>query len=503
MHPRCSWRASMKLRDAHFYRRVPADVSEATKTGGVISLVAMATIVWLVLTQYQEYHQVRHETELRLDGTSRAYGGASTIRINFNISMLHVPCQYASVHVADHVGSHKMGGSRNVHRVRLGQDGASLGMFEPHKYSGGAKLDESMANHVFPWHKKEHTQGDKEHNAIVSSAHLSPDQKHVVGKVEDKIRTAGKAQHVGRKLLFGEHAEAHAGQAAHTGGAAAPVGAAPAAGAPAGGAAPAASDTPAASAAGTTGEGEGAATPADAPHTPGTGEKPATQSPAPSPAVSPPSVPPPEGRPGPQPAPDSSSSCKSWAGHGECVSNPGFMLSSCETSCAPLANADQCAKWGSQEWGLPGVGQPGAGACHDAASFMGRFCAGTCGPALPAAASPHATATPHAAASAHAEAAPADAAARVVEPVELVVEDVLVGEDEPGGRFLPARPYNDAPADINLVQFEEMLHSNVRSPPPPPPPLPKGHDPLPAAWPSPHLLREPTGVGAGRLGVGD
>ena len=114
----------VRLRDAHFYRRVPADVSEATTTGGVVSLVAMLTVVWLVLTQYQEYATSRNLTRLRLDRSAHTtVGGDTTIRINFNLTMNRLPCQYASVHVADHVGSHKMGGSRNVHKVRIGQDG--------------------------------------------------------------------------------------------------------------------------------------------------------------------------------------------------------------------------------------------------------------------------------------------------------------------------------------------------------------------------------------------
>ena len=50
----------MRVRDAHFFRRVPADVSEATKSGGIISIVAILTICWLVLTQFSEYTTSKH-----------------------------------------------------------------------------------------------------------------------------------------------------------------------------------------------------------------------------------------------------------------------------------------------------------------------------------------------------------------------------------------------------------------------------------------------------------
>ena len=158
----------MRLRDAHFFRRVPADVSEATKSGGVISAFAWFTIGWLVLTQYSEYSTAKHATQLRLDkslGLTESGTGAA-IRINFNVTMSHLPCQYASVTVADHVGAHEVGGERNIHRVRISREGTQIGIFEPHKYSEKNK-DDSIAGHVFPWHKKQHAQGDATHRKEV------------------------------------------------------------------------------------------------------------------------------------------------------------------------------------------------------------------------------------------------------------------------------------------------------------------------------------------------
>ena len=166
----------MRLRDAHFFRRVPADVSEATKTGGVISAIAWCTIGWLVLTQYGEYSASKHATQLRLDKSSglTPSGTGAAIRINFNVTMSHLPCQYASVTVADHVGAHEVGGERNVHRVRINREGEQIGMFEPHKYTEKNKDDASIAGHVFPWHKKQHAQGDATHRKEVEMKCVRP-----------------------------------------------------------------------------------------------------------------------------------------------------------------------------------------------------------------------------------------------------------------------------------------------------------------------------------------
>ena len=68
------------------------------------------------------YTDSKHVTRMGLDHSTMPspLGGVEayeSIRINFNISMLRVPCQYAALQVADHVGSHKMGGARNSHKV--------------------------------------------------------------------------------------------------------------------------------------------------------------------------------------------------------------------------------------------------------------------------------------------------------------------------------------------------------------------------------------------------
>eukprot|EP00965_Chrysotila_dentata_P223567 6193642-Pleurochrysis_carterae.AAC.5 len=113
----------VRLQDAHFYPKVPRDLSEATKLGGLVSLLAIGTIVWLVYEQVNMYTAVRQVTKMELDRSSlptplgayslrklssRIWAGRSTIgeeafesiRVNFNISVLRIPCQYASLQAA-------------------------------------------------------------------------------------------------------------------------------------------------------------------------------------------------------------------------------------------------------------------------------------------------------------------------------------------------------------------------------------------------------------------
>ena len=57
----------MGLRDAHFFRKVPNDVTEATKVGGLISVLAVVTIFWLVRQEYAEFAAPKHVSVLSLD----------------------------------------------------------------------------------------------------------------------------------------------------------------------------------------------------------------------------------------------------------------------------------------------------------------------------------------------------------------------------------------------------------------------------------------------------
>ena len=104
-----------RVRDAHFFRKVPRDVSEATKIGGILSILAVLTIGWLVREEYILFRRVKLTTELHLDQSSNASPlgpeHAGDIRINLNLTMHRIPCLYAHLQVADHVGSHKMGGT--------------------------------------------------------------------------------------------------------------------------------------------------------------------------------------------------------------------------------------------------------------------------------------------------------------------------------------------------------------------------------------------------------
>ena len=98
----------MGLRDAHFFRKVPNDVTEATKVGGLISVLAVVTIFWLVRQEYAEF--AASVSTCRCSASTPTLpsplGAEAFENIRqLNITMLRMPCQYATLQIADHVGS--------------------------------------------------------------------------------------------------------------------------------------------------------------------------------------------------------------------------------------------------------------------------------------------------------------------------------------------------------------------------------------------------------------
>ena len=193
-----------RVRDAHFFRKVPTDVTEATKLGGVISICAMLTIAWLLLEQYSSYRTVRHESKMGLDHTAMPspYGASAyeSVRLNLNITMNRLPCQFASVLLTDHLGTHQSGGYRNIQRVRLDKEGRRIGLYQPHHY--GPKGDHQLADHVFPWHTPSSSDGKLD-------TKLSHEQLTTMGSVELDMLAGGKKRALGGESISATVAGAH------------------------------------------------------------------------------------------------------------------------------------------------------------------------------------------------------------------------------------------------------------------------------------------------------
>ena len=56
----------VRLRDAHFFRKVPVDVSEGTAVGGLLSVAAVLVACWLVSEEMSAYSTAKLTTQMAL-----------------------------------------------------------------------------------------------------------------------------------------------------------------------------------------------------------------------------------------------------------------------------------------------------------------------------------------------------------------------------------------------------------------------------------------------------
>ena len=111
-----------------------SELTEASATGAILSIVAGVFILYLVFSQIGEYRTLKSETQVMLDHYSHMNGGGmddeDTLQINFNFSFPHLSCEYASVDATNFMGTHDAGIAARVSKIHLDKMGRQLG---PHK----------------------------------------------------------------------------------------------------------------------------------------------------------------------------------------------------------------------------------------------------------------------------------------------------------------------------------------------------------------------------------
>mmetsp|Transcript_11484 Transcript_11484/g.33055 ORF Transcript_11484/g.33055 Transcript_11484/m.33055 type:complete len:562 (+) Transcript_11484:364-2049(+) len=85
------------------YRKVPIDLVEGTKRGSQLSWFALFTMTILFLYETKEFWTTKLIKDLRLD--RKEHTGDSRLRLNFNITMLDLRCEWAVVDVVSGLGT--------------------------------------------------------------------------------------------------------------------------------------------------------------------------------------------------------------------------------------------------------------------------------------------------------------------------------------------------------------------------------------------------------------
>ena len=105
------------LQEIHLYRKVPKDLTDATRAGGLISLATAFLLVYLFLSNLSDFLTVTTTTDVTLDDSAEQH-----MRIYFNLTMERLPCQFASVDVSDVMGTSLTNVTQHIVKFKVAAD---------------------------------------------------------------------------------------------------------------------------------------------------------------------------------------------------------------------------------------------------------------------------------------------------------------------------------------------------------------------------------------------
>ena len=101
-----------------FYRKVPDELKEASRTGGCLSVTAVGLVALTLFVEIGAFLSTEIRTRIDVD----TFAG-SQLRINFNLSFPHLHCAYASVDLWDKIGRNQANVTQNIEKWQLDESG--------------------------------------------------------------------------------------------------------------------------------------------------------------------------------------------------------------------------------------------------------------------------------------------------------------------------------------------------------------------------------------------
>eukprot|EP01041_Mallomonas_annulata_P009182 gene9182-19039_t len=107
-----------KLRDYDFYRRIPKDLTEPSAHGSILSVCASIFMLVLFIAELWAFLSLQYVTTVVIDPNTD-----SLLRINFNITVIDMPCEFATIDVVDVLGTRNDNVTKNVNKWQLDAQG--------------------------------------------------------------------------------------------------------------------------------------------------------------------------------------------------------------------------------------------------------------------------------------------------------------------------------------------------------------------------------------------
>lgn len=111
-----------KLRKLDVYRKLPQDLTEATMSGAILSIIAMVCMSLLFVTELSEYLTISTTSEMFVDINR----GGEKLNINVDITFPRYPCGLLSLDAQDVMGSHIVNVGGTLLKRRLNSSGTLI-----------------------------------------------------------------------------------------------------------------------------------------------------------------------------------------------------------------------------------------------------------------------------------------------------------------------------------------------------------------------------------------
>ncbi|KAH9260593.1 hypothetical protein BASA81_001060 [Batrachochytrium salamandrivorans] len=147
-----------RLRRLDMYRKVPKDLTEGSVIGGLVTAVAVIVLLLLTLAELRSLSQVTLQTEILVD----KHSANTQIRINLDVTVLGLSCEYLSVDLTNALGlSREDLETSTLHKFSTDASGTWKG-------SAVKKPAKALHDYNIPEHSKDHY-GNERHAIELNS----------------------------------------------------------------------------------------------------------------------------------------------------------------------------------------------------------------------------------------------------------------------------------------------------------------------------------------------
>lgn len=107
------------VRSLDIYRKVPRDLSEATTSGALVSVITVIAAVVLFANELHGYLSIVRTSEMLIDD----HQSDERLQMNLAVTLPRIPCEFLSVDSQDQMGSHDVDVFGNLYKDRLDSSG--------------------------------------------------------------------------------------------------------------------------------------------------------------------------------------------------------------------------------------------------------------------------------------------------------------------------------------------------------------------------------------------